>query len=394
MSAPWLSCSLARVRTPLRQQLIWPGSAMTEASVRIYLRPTGLVTATPAQRALDEAEGRFSGALPLCGDGPFDFLGLEVITRQGTIVTRRLRALGEMWDTDVSPALVSAPHILGRITAPRRRIAGMRLDRPQLMGVVNVTPDSFSDGGQFTSSAEAVAYGLRLVQEGASVLDIGGESTRPGSLATPLESELSRVLPVIEGLAAKTEVLISIDTRKAEVARRALEAGAHIINDVTAMTHDPAMLEVAGEAGVPVVLMHALGDPRTMQDNPHYDDAPTDIYDYLAARIAACQDAGIVRERIIIDPGIGFGKTLTHNLQLMASLSLFHGLGCPVLLGASRKRFIGTLTAEPVAANRVSGSVGAALAGAAQGVQIIRVHDVRETKAALDVFQASLAGHA
>ena len=367
---------------------------MTDASERIYLRPTGLVPATPAQRALDEAEGRFSGALPLCGDGPFDFLGLEVITRQGTTVRRRLRALGEMWDADVSPALASAPHIVERLTAPRRRVAGMRLDRPQLMGVVNVTPDSFSDGGQFTSSAAAVAHGLRLVEEGASVLDIGGESTRPGSLATPLESELSRVLPVIEGLAATTEALISIDTRKAQVARRALEAGAHIINDVTAMTHDQAMLGVAAEAGVPVVLMHALGDPRTMQDNPHYDDAPTDIYDYLAARIAACEDAGIVRERIIIDPGIGFGKTLTHNLQLMASLSLFHGLGCPVLLGASRKRFIGTLTNEPVAANRVSGSVGAALAGAAQGVQIIRVHDVRETKAALDVFQASLWGHA
>ena len=367
---------------------------MTDANERIYLRPTGLVHATPAQRALAEAEGRFSGALPLCGDGPFDFLGLEVITRQGIAVTRRMCALGEMWDSDISPALAPAHQTLQRLTTPRRRIAGLRMDRPQIMGVVNVTPDSFSDGGQFASSAQAVAHGLRLVSEGASLLDIGGESTRPGSMATPLEIELARVLPVIEGLASQTDVLISIDTRKAEVARRALDAGAHIINDVTAMTYDPAMLEVAAESGVPFVLMHALGDPKTMQDKPHYDDAPTDIYDYLAGRIDACEAAGIVRSRIIIDPGIGFGKTLEHNLQLMASLSLFHGLGCAVLLGASRKRFIGTLTNVPVAANRVSGSVGAALAAAAQGVQIIRVHDVREIKAALDVFQASLAGQA
>ena len=238
---------------------------MTDANERIYLRPTGLVHATTAQRALAEAEGRFSGALPLCGDGPFDFLGLEVITRQGIAVTRRMCASGEMWDSDISPALAPAHQTLQRLTTPRRRIAGLRMDRPQIMGVVNVTPDSFSDGGQFASSAQAVAHGLRLVSEGASLLDIGGESTRPGSMATPLEIELARVLPVIEGLASQTDVLISIDTRKAEVARRALDAGAHIINDVTAMTYDPAMLEVAAESGVPFVLMHALGD---FQRNP------------------------------------------------------------------------------------------------------------------------------
>ncbi len=341
-------------------------------------------------RAISPDDGGYPGTLPLCGDGPFDFTAIELITRRGPAVTRRLRPLSDLWDSDVNPALLPVHTILDHLTAPRRRIAGLRIDRPRLMGIVNVTPDSFSDGGQFGSSAVAIAHAFRLAEEGASILDIGGESTRPGSDATPLDEELARVLPVIEALNGKTEALISIDTRKAEVARRALAAGAHMINDITAMTHDPAMIDVAAEAGVPVVLMHALGDPKTMQADPRYDDAPTDIYDYLAGRIAALRAVGILRERIIIDPGIGFGKTPAHNLQLMASLALLHGLGCPVLLGASRKRFIGGLTNEPEASKRMAGSVGAALAGAAQGVQIIRVHDVKETKAALDVFSASM----
>ena len=360
---------------------------MSSVNERTYLRPTGLL---PAQRR-PEGDTGYSGTLPLAG-GPFEFAAVEIITRRGALVERRLRTLGELWGTEAGPALLSASDTLERLTSPRRRLAGLRMDRPQIMGVVNVTPDSFSDGGQFNGPAEAVAHALRLFEEGANILDIGGESTRPRSDAIPLETELARVLPVIEALAGRTDALISIDTRKAEVARRALAAGAHMLNDITALTYDPAMQEVAAEAGVPVILMHALGDPKTMQDDPRYNDAPTDILDYLAARIEACVAAGIAREKLVVDPGIGFGKTLEHNLQLMASLSLFHGLGCPVLAGASRKRFIGTLTNEPVAARRVAGSVGAALAAAAQGVQIIRVHDVRETRAALDVFMAGLSG--
>ena len=366
---------------------------MTDAPERIYLRPVGLVPASAASRSRALIESDFSGTLPLCGEGPFDFMGVEIITRRGPSTSRRLRVLSDLWDADMSLAFVTAHETLDRLTAVRRRIAGLPMDRPHIMGVVNVTPDSFSDGGQFATRGDAIAHALQLVAEGAALLDIGGESTRPGSEVTPLETELERVLPVIEAIAGKTEALISIDTRKAEVARRALAAGAHIINDISAMTHDPAMLGVAAEAGVPVILMHALGDPKTMQDNPHYDDAPTDIYDYLAGRIAACEAASIRRDRIIVDPGIGFGKTIGHNLQVMASLALFHGLGCPVLLGASRKRFIGVLTNEPVAGQRLAGSIGAALAGAAQGVQIVRVHDVRETKAALDVFMPAMAGH-
>ena len=363
-------------------------------ATRSYLRPCGLIPAGPATRTIAPDDGGYPGTLPLCGDGPYDFSAIELIIRNGPAATRRLRPLSDLWDSDVNPALLPAHTILDRLTSPRRRIAGLRMDRPQLMGVVNVTPDSFSDGGQFSSTAAAIEHALRLAEEGAAILDIGGESTRPGSEATALTDELARVLPVIEAVAARTEALISIDTRKAFVARQALAAGAHIINDITAMTHDPTMIEVAADAGVPVVLMHALGDPKTMQSDPRYDDAPTDIYDYLAARITALTEAGVLRERIIIDPGIGFGKTSAHNLQLMGSLALFHGLGCPVLLGASRKRFIGGLTNEPAAAKRMAGSVGAALAAAAQGGQIIRVHDVKETKAALDVFGASLAGAA
>jgi dihydropteroate synthase len=361
-------------------------------SHRSYLRPCGLVPANAASRTVSPDDGGYPGTLPLCGDGPFDFTAIELIVRNGPAVSRRLRPLSDLWDSDVNPALLPVHTILDRLTSPRRRIAGLRMDRPQLMGIVNVTPDSFSDGGQFTSSAQAIEHALQLAADGAAILDIGGESTRPGSEAIALNEELARVLPVIEALSERTEALISIDTRKAEVARQALAAGAHIINDITAMTYDPAMVEVAADAGVPVVLMHALGDPKTMQSDPRYDDAPTDIYDYLAGRITALTDAGVLRERIIVDPGIGFGKTAAHNLQLMGSLALFHGLGCPVLLGASRKRFIGGLMNEPEAARRMPGSIGAALAGAAQGVQIIRVHDVRETKAALDVYRACLTG--
>ena len=365
-------------------------TAISASAPRCYLRPTGLVPATRDSRSQHEAGGGFAGTLPLCGDGPFDFAAVEIITRQGPRIARRLRALGELWESDSGPALLGANETLALITAPRRRLAGLPMDRPQLMGVVNVTPDSFSDGGQFATSADAITHALKLVEEGATILDIGGESTRPKSEAIPRDVELARVLPVIEALARQTDVLISIDTRKASVARLALAAGAHLINDITAMTFDPEMLGVAADSGVPVVLMHALGDPKTMQDNPRYDDAPADIFDYLTARIQACVSAGIERTKIVVDPGIGFGKNVDHNLQLMASLSLFHGLGCPVLVGASRKRFIGALTHEPVAAKRVAGSIGAALAAAAQGVQIIRVHDVAETKAALAVFMAGL----
>jgi dihydropteroate synthase len=278
--------------------------------------------------------------------------------------------------------------VLDRLVAPRAPIAGVDFTRPSVMGVVNVTPDSFSDGGAHAGTGQAIAHGLSLAGAGADILDIGGESTRPGAAPVPEAEEVDRVVPVIEGLvAAGCATPISIDTRKAGVARAALAAGARIVNDVSALTYDPDMAGAArGAEGL--CLMHALGDPRTMQDDPRFDDVRLDICDYLESRITAAVAAGIERSRIVIDPGIGFGKTVNHNLALIRDLDLFHGLGCPVLLGVSRKGFIGRLSGETVAARRVPGSLAAGLAGVAAGAQILRVHDVAETVQALRIWQA------
>ena len=224
------------------------------------------------------------------------------------------------------------------------------------------------------------------------MLNIGGESTRPGAETVPIEEELRRVLPVLEALRSRTDAPISIDTRKAEVMRRAAAAGADILNDVSALTHDPAALEAAAATGLPIVLMHAQGDPKTMNENPRYEDVVLDVFDFLAERIAACEAAGIPRARIVADPGIGFGKHLHHNVKVLASLSLYHGLGVPVLLGASRKKLIGQIGKAEHPRDRVPGSIAAALGAVAQGVQIVRVHDVAETRQAIAVWRAALFG--
>ena len=274
------------------------------------------------------------------------------------------------------------------LTEPRAYAHG-----PQIMGILNATPDSFSDGGRHAAAEDAVAAGLAMAQAGADLLDVGGESTRPGAETVPVDEEIARVVPVIEGLrAAGYGGTISIDTRKAAVAEAALEAGAGLINDVSGLTYDADMPAVAAQADVPVCVMHALGDPATMQQNPTYGDVLLDIYDYLADRITALQATGIHRRNIIADPGIGFGKTLDHNLSLLARLSLFHSLGVPILLGASRKRFVGTISGVEAADKRVHGSIGVALAGAAQGMQMLRVHDVAETRQAIALWRASMAG--
>ena len=348
----------------------------------IYLRPVGF---HPAGLAPPDAATQ--PGMRLAG-GWLHFTALEIARRSAGAETRALVPLDSIWDRDWGRQVAQASAGLDGLLAPRPRIAGVSLDRPRIMGIVNVTPDSFSDGGRLPSVAAAIAHGLRLAAEGADILDIGGESTRPGSDAVSLQDELSRVLPVIEGLAAATDVPLSIDTRKAEVMRRAAAAGASIINDVSALTHDPEALAACAETGLPVILMHALGDPKTMQDQPVYDNVLLDVFDFLEARIDAAVIAGIPMAKLIADPGIGFGKTLEHNVALMSGLSLFHALGVPILLGASRKRFIGALTGVEVAAERVHGSVGAALAGVAQGVQLLRVHDVAATRAAVGVFLA------
>ncbi|MBP6736403.1 MAG: dihydropteroate synthase [Rhodobacteraceae bacterium] len=285
-----------------------------------------------------------------------------------------------------------AAHELALLTSARPAFGGLAMERPQIMGILNVTPDSFSDGGVFLRP-EAAVMQARKMAAGADILDIGGESTRPGAAEVAADDEIARTAPVIAALRdGGLDLPISIDTRKAAVAQAAFAAGATILNDVTALQFDPAMAGAAAALGGPVILMHSIASPETMQDDPRYDDVLLDVYDALAARLAEAQAAGIARERLAIDPGIGFGKTLEHNLALLNRLSLFHGLGVPVLLGASRKRFIGTIGAEAEAARRMPGSLAVALAGVAQGAQMIRVHDVAETRQALSLWQAVTNG--
>lgn len=263
----------------------------------------------------------------------------------------------------------------------------LELDRPRVMGIVNVTPDSFSDGGEHATTDAAVAHALRLVEEGADLLDIGGESTRPGAADVSLDEELARVVPVIEALAAQVDVPLSIDTSKPEVMEAAVAAGAGMINDVYALRREGA-LETAAAVGVPVVLMHMQGDPRSMQSAPDYDDVVAQVHRFLAERIFAAEMAGIDKKRIVVDPGFGFGKTLEHNLALLAGLERFGELGVPVLAGLSRKRAIGDLTGREVARERVYGSVAAHLLAAQRGARIVRVHDVAATVDALKVWAA------
>ena len=333
------------------------------------------------------ALARAASAIAVAGRDDLRFAAAEVIERDGAGVRRRLA--GSHGLSAQAPGRELEP-LLQRLGQPRADVAGIAMDRPRIMGVVNVTPDSFSDGGRYLDAEAAIEHGLQLEAEGADILDIGGESTRPGSEPASLEEECRRVLPVIAGLAKRSRARLSIDTRKAEVMRRAALEGAHLINDVSALMHDPRSMEIAAALALPVVLMHAQGDPRTMQDDPRYDDVVLDVYDALEARVEACERAGIPRARLIVDPGIGFGKTVAHNLQLLGALSLFHGLGCPVMLGASRKSFIGRLSGAG-AGERLPGSIAAALLGAAQGVQLLRVHDVAATRQALVVWEGAYA---
>jgi dihydropteroate synthase len=259
---------------------------------------------------------------------------------------------------------------------------------PLLMGIVNVTPDSFSDGGKFLDQNAAVAHALRLLDEGAEILDIGGESTRPYSTLVSAQEELQRVMPVIEAVRReRRDAVISVDTSKAVVARDAIGAGVEIINDVTGLTGDPGTIEVARSSGAGVCAMHMQGTPQTMQDNPFYDDVVEEIYSFLCQRRDALTAAGIDRERICLDPGIGFGKTNEHNIKLMANCRRFHDLGCPLLVGHSRKAFIGKLIGNKQA-DRTAGTIGGALALVRQGVQVIRVHDVAAVRQALILFEA------
>jgi dihydropteroate synthase len=276
------------------------------------------------------------------------------------------------------------------LTAPRPPLQlgqrTVRLDQPQVMGIVNATPDSFSDGGQHADAASAAEAGARMAAEGAAIIDVGGESTRPGARSIWEGDEIERIIPVIRQLAGGGTA-VSADTRKADVMTAAVQAGARMINDVSALTYDARSAEVAASLNVPVVLMHHRGPPEVMQDDPRYDDALVEVYLWLEERIAAAVEAGVAREHILVDPGFGFGKTVAHNLELMNGLALFHSLGCPLVIGPSRKRTVGALSGEASVDKRLGGSIAFALKAAEQGAQIVRVHDVFESVQALRIWR-------
>ncbi len=347
---------------------------------RVYLRPTAFVDSPVG---LDEAAQRLA-----CGLNWFS--AVEIIRRSGTAVSREFVPVGDMAGRlpDLGEAAALAWQ---RLTAPRSplklRERTVPLDQPQVMGIVNVTPDSFSDAGRLADATTAIEAGQAMAAAGAAIIDVGGESTRPGAQPVWEGDEVERVKPVVRALAG-AGTAVSVDTRKAVVMAVAIEAGAAMINDVSALTFDNRSVEVLGGASCPVVLMHHQGSPETMQQNPTYDGPVLlEVYDWLEARIEAAVEAGIARERIVVDPGIGFGKNVQHNLEIINGLAIFHGLGCPLLFGASRKRTIGALSNEAPPDQRLGGSLTLALKAVEQGAQIIRVHDVFETVQALRVWR-------
>jgi dihydropteroate synthase len=370
--------ALDRVSAALRER---NGSGL------FWLRPQAILSGTTAEAAISDGE-----ALPLAGGGfGLAFSEVEIVVRDATTPAGMSGAVVSLtrarrW---AAGSGVSARHEIQiqALSAPRQPWAGLQFNRPRIMGILNVTPDSFSDAGDHFDPAAAIASGRAMLAAGADILDIGGESTRPGAQPVDPAEEIRRIEPVVRELAG-AGALISIDTRHAATMRAALAAGARIINDVSALTADPESLAVAARSEAPIVLMHMLGDPGTMQNDPVYASAPLDILDYLEGRIAACMAAGVSRGRIVVDPGIGFGKRLRHNLQVMARLSLLHLTGCPILLGASRKSFIASAVDRGTPAKgRLPGSLAAALAALDQGVQILRVHDVAETWQAVEVWR-------
>jgi len=345
--------------------------------MRTLLRPTGFV---------DSPFGHDGKVVRLAG-GLNWFANVELISvekgRRTSTELLPVAGIESRFDDDMAAqwdALTGAraPLKLGERT--------IRLDQPQVMGIVNVTPDSFSDGGQFDGPASAAAAGADMAAEGAAIIDVGGESTRPGAKAIWEGDEIERVAPVIRQLAAGGAA-VSVDTRKADVMTAALEGGARMVNDVSALTYDDRSAEVVAAARVPVVLMHHKGAPETMQDDPRYDDVLVEVYEWFEDRIAAAEAAGVSRSQILIDPGFGFGKNVGHNLELMNGLALFHSLGVPLVVGASRKRSIGALSGEAPADKRLAGSIALALKAVEQGVQIVRVHDVYETLQALRIWR-------
>jgi dihydropteroate synthase len=348
---------------------------------RIYLEPVGFLYSAVAKEAI-----ALGAALPLAGSGiAFGAVrlweGEPGNVKHAIVRTATIQAIEEPRVKD----------LLERLTAPRPPIAGLAFDQPRIMGIVNVTPDSFSDGGEYFEPGAAIAHAKKLASEGADIVDIGAESTRPGASAVPLEEELRRLLPVLQGLEGLS-VPVSADTRKPGVMREAAAAGAAILNDVSALTFSEESLSTAAALKKPVILMHAQGSPETMQISPAYKDVVIEVYNFLEERIEAAAAAGVAREAIIADPGIGFGKTRAHNLSLLQSVSLFHGLGVPLLAGISRKGSIQSLSGAEGPKESDAGSLAAALDAVGQGVQIVRMHDVAAARQALSLWKPLRGG--
>jgi dihydropteroate synthase len=368
------------------------------------------------RRGLDSFEDRLPTSLYLCPEGFLsgavvaDAVGAGLAWRLAggwtaatlvQVVARRpgggadrlvlpVAGLAAWLDDHAGPVAARLRQLADRLQAARPAWAGLPLDRPHVMGIVNATPDSFSDGGEHEAPAAAIAHGLALRAAGAAILDVGGESTRPGAGEISVQEEIDRIVPVVRGLVAEG-ALVSVDTRRAAVMAAALDAGATILNDVEAL-QQPGTLDLAARVQAPVALMHMQGQPRTMQADPRYDVAALDVFDWLEARVAACEAAGLGRGHILVDPGIGFGKALGHNLQILAALGLYHTLGTGILLGVSRKSFIGRIDGTDDPKRRLGGSLAAALDGWARGAQIVRVHDVAETIQAVRVATAIAEG--
>jgi dihydropteroate synthase len=349
----------------------------------LWLRPVGVLRGAAAAMAIETGS-----ALPLAG-GPLAFLLIEALAlRDGKLVAAPATPTAlHGWAAAQGAAIAArVTGQLAALTAKRPAWAGLALDRPLVMGIVNVTPDSFSDGGDFADPDSAIAAGRAMLGAGADIIDIGGESTRPGSAPVPQEEEIARVVPVIAAL-ADSGAVVSIDTRHAAVMAAALAKGAQIVNDVSALTGDPASRGVVARSGAAVALMHMKGEPATMQREPVYADAPIEVAEYLASRIADCAAAGIAADRIVVDPGIGFGKRKAHNLEILERITLLHALGCGLLLGVSRKSLIGALSNAAPPKERLPGSLAGALHGLSQGIQILRVHDVAATRQAIAIWQ-------
>ena len=347
----------------------------------VYFSLSGWIGGSTAQALLDQNQA------VRAADGWAIASSVRIFNRDGLNITLPVSAVLSWVDGFIGCGAEISRARWQTMTGHRSRqpIQGIRFDRAAIMGVLNVTPDSFSDGGDHESHQAAVSAARSMIEAGANIIDMGGESTRPGADPVSHQDEWQRVSDVVSDVAQIA--CVSIDTRHADTAERAVAAGAVWINDVMA-GQGPGMLAVMARSGVPVVLMHSMGKPKTMQEDPHYDHVVMDVFDTLQQRIDAAISAGVARDRILIDPGIGFGKTFEHNLTLIRHLSCFHALGCPILFGASRKSLINSISRAPVAKDRLSGSLFLAIEAVKQGCQVVRVHDVFETRQALDMYEA------